>query len=249
LILIFCAFGAELEPIRKRLAAPKALNLKGLTGARGRIGNAEIALVASGIGNRRAAENARRTFDEVRNVDRVILTGVAGALADQLEIGDVVLGDRLMTREGDSAQPARTIEVPRDYFQLTSAALDRAEIRHARGAILTVKYPLTTEADKRHAGAATGAIAVDMATAVIAFEAVARGIPFVAIRTIMDTVEHDLAGAGFADENGKVRPLKAAAALARNPAMVPGIIRMVRNLRKASEAMAVAVDAIAHRLE
>jgi adenosylhomocysteine nucleosidase len=249
LILIFCAFGAELEPIRKKLGAPKALNIKGLTGARGRIGGAEVALVASGIGNRRAVENARRAFDEVRNVDRVILTGVAGALADKLEIGDVVLGDRLMTRAGDSTHPARTIEVPLDYFEWASSALDAGGIRHARGAILTVKYPLTTEAEKRDAGAATGAIAVDMETAVIAFEAEARCIPFIAIRTIMDTVEHDLAGAGFADENGKVRPLKAAAALARNPAMVPGIIRLVRNLRKASEAMAGAVEAVARRLE
>jgi hypothetical protein len=46
-----------------------------------------------------------------------------------------------------------------------------------------------------------------------------------------------------------VRPLKAAAALARNPAMVPGIIRLVRNLRRASEAMAIAVEAVAGRHE
>jgi nucleoside phosphorylase len=112
-----------------------------------------------------------------------------------------------------------------------------------------VKYPLATEGEKRRAGQSTGAIAVDMETAVIAVEAAARGIPFVAMRTIMDTVEHDLAGAGFADENGKVRPFKAAATLARNPAMVAGVVRLVRNLRRASDAMAVAVDAVARRLE
>ncbi len=249
MILIFCAFGAELEPIRKRLNDAKALNIKGLAGARGRIGDAGIVLVASGIGIRRAAENARRAFDEIGDIDRVILTGVAGALTDRLEIGDVVLGDRLMIGLGDNEQAARAIEVPTDYFELASSALDAAGIGYARGPILTVKYPLATAADKRLAGAVTGAIAVDMETAVIAFEAAARGIPFVAMRTIMDTVEHDLAGAAFADENGKVRPLKAAVALARNPAMVPGIIRLVRNLRKASEAMAIAVDALAHRLD
>ena len=221
MILIFCAFSAELEPIRKRMIALEALNLKGLKGCYGRIGE----------------------------VDQVILTGVAGALADKLEIGDVVLADRLMTLGTDNSEAGRTIDVTPRQFELASAALENARIRYARGGILTVKYPLATETDKRLAGNDTGAIAVDMETAVIAFEAAARGIPFVALRTIMDTVEHDLAGAGLADENGKVRPFKAAATLVRNPAMVAGVVRLVRNLRKATNAMAIAVDAVARRLE
>jgi adenosylhomocysteine nucleosidase len=247
-ILIFCAFGAELEPIRKRVHAQKALGLDGLKGCYGRIGNTKIALATSGIGMRRAAANAPRVLDEVREVELVILTGVAGALADNLEIGNLVLADRLMTREGDNATPVQTIEVPRIHLEMVSVALDTTGIEHSRGGILTVRYPLATEAEKRRAGQSTGAIAVDMETAVIAREAAARGIPYVAMRTIMDTVEHDLAGAGLADEHGKVRPFRAAAALARNPAMVAGVVRLVRNLRKASDAMAVAVDAVARRL-
>jgi adenosylhomocysteine nucleosidase len=249
LILIFCAFSAELEPLRKRLKATKALNIRGLAGARGQIGESEFAIVASGIGMRRAAENARRAFDQVGDPRHIILTGVAGALVDNIAIGDVILGDRLLTRDGDSAAPGRLIETPLEHFQRASSALDQAGIRHTRGAILTVKYPLATETEKRLAGQHTGAIAVDMETAVIAFEAAARGIPFIAMRTIMDTVEHDVAGAGLADENGKVRPLKAAATLVRNPAMVAGVIRLVRNLRKASDAMAVAVEVVARHFE
>ncbi len=248
MILIFCAFRAELEPIRKLVHAQKALGINGLEGCYGRIGDTQVALATSGIGMRRAAENAPRVFGEVHDVELVILTGVAGALADNLAIGDLVLANRLMTREGDSAEPARTFEVPRIHLELVSARLDTAGIDHSRGGILTVKYPLATEAEKRRAGQSTGAIAVDMETAVIALEAAARGIPFVAMRTIMDTVEHDLAGAGLADEDGKVRPFKAAAALARNPAMVAGVVRLVRNLRRASDAMAVAMDAVARGL-
>ena len=239
---------SSLHACRSTLEDPKALGIHGLNGCYGRIGNTQVALAASGIGMRRAAENAHRVFGEVHDVDLVTLTGVAGALTDDLEIGDLVLADHLMTREGDNAQPARTIEVPREHLEMVSLALDTAGINHARGGILTVKYPLATETEKRHAGRSTDAIAVDMETAVIALEAAARGIPFVAMRTIMDTVEHDLAGAGLADENGKVRPLKAAVVLAKNPAMVAGLVRLVRNLRKASDAMAVAVDAVARRL-
>jgi adenosylhomocysteine nucleosidase len=248
-ILIFCAFGAELGPIRKRVRDEQSLNLKGLSGCYGRIGNTEIALAASGIGMRRAAASAQRAFDLIHEIDLVILTGVAGALADHLAIGDLVLADRLLTRESDGAAAAPSLDVAQHHLALVSPALDAARINYARGAILTVKYPLATANEKRFAGQHSGAIAVDMETAVIASAAAARGIPFVAMRTIMDTVEHDLAGAGLADENGNVRPLKAAAMLARNPAVVAGVIRLVRNLRKAADAMAVAVEAVTRRLE
>ncbi len=249
MILIFCAFGAELAPIRKRVRDEQSLNLKGLTGSYGRIGNTRIALAASGIGMRRAAASAQRAFDLIYDIDLVIITGVAGALADHLAIGDLVLADRLLTRESDGAPAAPSIEVAQHHVARVSPALDAARINYARGPILTVRYPLATATEKRFAGQHSGAIAVDMETAVIASEAAARGIPFVAMRTIMDTVEHDLAGARLADENGKVRPLKAAAMLARNPAAVAGVIRLVRNLRKAADAMAVAVEAVTRRLE
>jgi adenosylhomocysteine nucleosidase len=248
LILIFCAFGAELEPLRARVQDEQALGIEGLKGCYGRIGTNQIALIASGIGMRRAQASALRALDVMHDVDLVILTGVAGALANKLEIGDVVMADRLMTRDGDSEQPARTIEVPPDHFETYSSALDAAGIRYTRGALLTVKYALATGAEKRRAAEHTGAIAVDMETAVIAFEAAARGIPFVAMRTIMDKVDHDLAGAGLADENGKVRPLKAAATLVRNPAMVAGVIRLVRNLRRAADSMAFTIEAVTRRV-
>lgn len=248
MILIFCAFGAELGPLRERLRAKKALGLDELDGCYGTVGLTSVALVASGIGMRRAAASARRVLDEIRGIDLIILTGVAGALADKLEIGDLVMADRLLTREGDNNQPARTIEVPAGHFAACSSALDAAGIRYRRGGLLTVKRPLMTHVQKRLAGQSTGAIAVDMETAVIAFEAASRGIPFVAMRTIMDTVEHDLAAAGLADENGDVRPLKAAAALVRKPAMVAGVVRLMRNLRRATRSMALAIDAVTQRV-
>jgi nucleoside phosphorylase len=247
-ILIFCAFGAELEPLRARIRVEKALGIDGFKGCYGRIGATQIALVASGVGMRRARDSARRVLDAMHDVGLIILTGVAGGLVDNLAIGAVVLADRLMTRDGDDEQPARTIEVPQAHFETCSSALAAAGIRYARGGLLTVKYPLMTGAEKRHANDHTGAIAVDMETAVIAFEAAARGIPFVAMRTIMDTVDHDLAAAGLADRNGRVRPLKAAAMLVRNPAMLVGAIRLVRNLRQATHSMALTVEAVARQL-
>jgi adenosylhomocysteine nucleosidase len=247
-ILIFCAFGAELEPLRARLSVSKKLDIKEVAGAYGRIGDTSVALAASGIGMRRARESARRVFDGMHYIDLVIITGVAGALTGNLSIGGLVVADRLMMREGESARPDQILEVSPDWLTAASNALHAATIPFARGAILTVKFPLITGVEKRLAGQQCGAIAVDMESAIIALEAAARGVPFVCMRTIMDTVEHDLAGAGLADQDGQIRPLAAAAALIRNPRMVTGVIHLVRNLRRAVDSMAVAVEAVTRRL-
>ena len=100
MILIFCAFGAELEPIRKLVHTQKALGIHGLKGCYGRIGNTQIALATSGIRNAAGGRNAHRVFGEVHDVDLVTLTGVAGALADNLEISDLVLGRPLDDSRG-----------------------------------------------------------------------------------------------------------------------------------------------------
>jgi adenosylhomocysteine nucleosidase len=247
-ILIFCAFGAELDPLRARIRAEKALELKDVEGCYGTIGSTSVALAASGIGTRRAQVNARRVFDGIHGIDLIIMTGVAGALIDDLKIGDLVMADRLLTREGDSDLLTRKIEVPGDSLAACSSALDAVGIPYSRGGLLTVRHPLMTQSQKRLAGQQSGAIAVDMETAVIAFEAAARGIPFVAMRTVMDTVEHDLEVARLADENGVVRPLKAAAALMRKPSLVAGAVRLMRNLRLATRAMALAVEAVARQV-
>jgi adenosylhomocysteine nucleosidase len=247
-ILIFCAFGAELAPLRARLTAEKKLDIKEVTVSYGRMGDTSVALAASGIGMRRARESARRVFDGLRDLDLVIITGVAGALSNGLAIGDLVVVDRLIARSADNTKPDQVVEIAPDRIAAVTTALTAAKIPFTAGPILTVKFPLATEADKRSAGQSSGAIAVDMESAVIALEAIARGVPVVCIRTIMDTVEHDLAGARLADQDGNVRVLAAAAALIRNPRMVGGVIRLVRNLRQATGAMAIAVEAVVTRL-
>jgi len=105
---------------------------------------------------------------------------------------------------------------------------------------------LATGAEKRRAKKSTGAIAVDMETAAIAAEAAARGIPFVAIRAVLDAVDDEVVGAAMADQDGNVRPLAATSYLLRNPAALLKLPRMIRNLSRATAAIADALTAIAH---
>ena len=248
MILIFCAFGAEMQPLRARIADESLLREDALSGYYGRIGNTNVALVETGIGMRRSRAAAAHALDRLGDIDLVVTTGVAGALREDLALGAVVLADRVMTRRPDSFAAERTLEVPRKWLAAVSGALEAAGIEYAQGATLTSRRAIVTAADKRQAHAESGAIAVDMESAVIAIEADNHGLPFVHLRTIMDTAAQEVIGADLADENGKVRVMAAAKTLLKNPGKIVGVARLVRNLRLASTSMAVAIDAVARGL-
>jgi adenosylhomocysteine nucleosidase len=242
-IAIFCAFGAEYGPLRARLRNVRELAIGDLRGCTGELGNVATTIIVSGVGLRRAAHSAAVALDNLPHIKSLLLTGVAGALHHDLRIGDIVLGERLILRREDEFVSEHEIEVELEQLQLLAGGLRRARVPHQRGAMLTSRRVIALAADKRRAHTSFGAIAVDMESAVIAREAAARRIPFVAIRAILDTADQDLEGAMLADENGRVRPFFAARALARNPRLIGASIRLMRNLRIASSAMAMAVEA------
>jgi adenosylhomocysteine nucleosidase len=85
-----------------------------------------------------------------------------------------------------------------------------------------------------------------METAAIAAEANQRGLPFVALRAVLDEVDEEVVGGEIADEDGNVRPLAATSFILRNPATMLKLPRMIRNLSRATTAIADALTAIAH---
>jgi nucleoside phosphorylase len=249
MILIFCAFNAEAHPIKARLAAPGALRACGLDGYAGQIAGVPVALVTTGIGVRRSRVSAARAFDSLREIDLVVISGVAGALREDLKIGQVVLSERFLTRGEEDFQPQQVLEAPSDWHAKFALALDTARIDYATGPMMTSRRPLMTSADKHRAWRDSGAISVDMESAVIALEAQHRGLPFVGMRTIMDRADEDVAGAGLADDNGHVRVMAAAKAMITNPRMIADAIHLLRNLRRATRSLASALEAVVPHLQ
>jgi len=123
-ILVLCAFGAELEPLRTRLAVESTIQKTGIRGYYGRIAETHLALVSTGIGMRRAQESTRRALDVVTDATLVVAVGVAGALSDKLRVGEVVLADKVTMRRGDGvAASEHTLDVPRDWFETYALSL------------------------------------------------------------------------------------------------------------------------------
>ena len=246
LILIFYAFAREIAPFKRRLRNRAPLALDGLHGFRAEIGGNKFTVVGHGIGRSRASDTARRAFDLIPGAELVIGSGVAGALSSGLKLGDLVLSDRVLTIHADGRVAEQVTAVGDAHLRAVGRALAIAGLAYSTGAILTSHRVLATGAEKRHAKESTGAIAVDMETAAIAAEAAARGIPFVAIRAVLDEVDDEIAGAAMADQDGNVRPLAATSYLLRNPATMLKLPRMIRNLSRATTAIADALTAVAH---
>ena len=246
MILLFYAFAREIAAFKRRTRNRTPLALDGLHGFRAEIGGKEFTVVGHGIGHRRATETTRRAFDLMPGAELVIGTGVVGALSSGLKPGDLVLADRVLMIHGDGQGAEQMSAVSDEHLRATGRALAAAGIAYSTGAILTSHRVLTTGAEKRRAKESTGAIAVDMETAAIAAEADGRGLPFVAIRAVLDEVDDEVVGAEMADEDGNVRPLAATSYLLRNPGTMLKLPRMIRNLSRATAAIADALTAIAH---
>jgi hypothetical protein len=146
----------------------------------------------------------------------VILAGLAGALDPTLKVGDVVLDD------------------PKGIIP--------ASVGFRRGAIYTANQIIPTPADKAALFQRTGALAVDMETDLVR----RLPVPVVTVRTISDSAAEvlDSRVIGFVDEVGRSRPLKIAATLLRQPALIPYLRRLEKNSKFAAERLGSAVRSI-----
>jgi adenosylhomocysteine nucleosidase len=250
MILIFYAFAREAAAFKRRLADRSALGIDGLRGFRARLGTAEIVGIATGLGTRRAADTARRAMQSFAaqnlSTDLVIATGLAGALNEELQPGDLVLADRLILDGGRPDLPPATIEIPSADLARFKAALEARRLTFATGTILTAAQILNAGAAKHDARVRTGALAVDMESAAVAVEARRRGLRFACIRAVLDTVHEEIVGAELAGPDGEVRPLAVAGFVLRNPAAIIGLARMMRSLNRATAALAAALEAFSH---
>ena len=246
MILLFYAFEREIAPFKRRLRNRAPIGPEGLGGFSAELGSKRFNVVGHGIGQARARAVARRALDTMPRPEMIIATGVAGALSSGLGPGDLVLADRILVIRAEGRDAEEVIAVEQPHLRTIGRSLKLAGVEYATGAMLTAHRVLASSAEKRGTKSVTGAIAVDMETAAIAAEAAARAIPFIAIRAILDDVDEDVTGAEMADEEGRVRPLAATSYLMRNPGAMLKLPRMIRNLSRATAAIADALEAFAH---
>ena len=162
----------------------------------GSIGRHEVVLVQSGIGKVMSAL-AVTLLVQLFEVDALINTGSAGAIDSSLKVGDLVIADKLAYHDVD------VTAFGYDYGQMAQQPLyyesSKYFISELKKVLPNPKIGLITSSDSFIADPAKIAeikthfpadLAVEMEGASIAQAATALGRPFLVIRAISDTADH-----------------------------------------------------------
>jgi adenosylhomocysteine nucleosidase len=172
------------------------------------------------------AEGLKRKLDALHgDIRGVISIGLGGALSPHLKVGDVVIGERIITQSG-------SFICDTNWRVLLAARL----VGSHQGAL----YGSDVVLDSAEAKAALfersgGALAVDMESQVAACFAVERGLPLAACRVISDDASHALPPAALVAmrPDGGISVGRVLWSLTKNPLQLPALIRTGRHSERA----------------
>lgn len=192
-------------------------------------------VAVSGMGCAAAGLAAVRLIES--GASALMSFGLAGGLDPGLSAGSVVLPSEVISRGG-----AR--------FLTSADWLEQLRFRIAKqrpvavGTLLSSLTAIGAVADKASAFRETGAIAVDMESFGVAEVAAAHGLPFVAVRVIVDTAVDVLPRAVLAaGRAGQVNLRRLVGGVALAPSELVAVIRLAQRYRAATRSLAAVAGA------
>ena len=169
--------------------------------------------------------------DAAQEAKCLVSFGVAGGLAPHLKPGDVILSAEVI---GDDRRWR-----PSARFHRSVAGLAH-QIGAIDGPVLGSRDILATEEDKERAWLDSGALAVDLESAIVARAAEAAGIPFLVLRTIADPARRELPPAALIPlaQDGTPSFIRVVAEVMRRPSQITALFGLARETRQALTALA-----------
>jgi adenosylhomocysteine nucleosidase len=159
--------------------------------------------------------------------------GMAGGLDPTLGAGAILLPTEVI---GSDGRRVNTAQAWRE--RLSSAVAALAPVRG--GILLTTPRAIGSVTDKAELFRATGAAAVDMESVAVGEVAERHGLPFIAVRVIVDSATDVLPRAvtAAADNEGHLQIWRLIGALALAPNELAPLIRLARRYRAANRSLA-----------
>ena len=184
-------------------------------------------VVQTGMGAARAAAAARA----VPPAGAVLSLGCGGGLVPWLRTGDVVVATEVVALDTTCRPGARA-----------SAVVPPVELGAHEGAVASSPGVLATIAEKT-AAAGCGALLVDMESWVFAAEAERRGVPFAAVRVVLDGATDELpALSGAMDATtGDIDLWRVVRGLLPRPWIWPAVLNVARQQWEAERRLTEAV--------
>jgi len=163
-------------------------------------------------------------FEVASDIRGIVSIGIAGALAPEMEVGDIVIAERVVTA-------CEAFETDAKWTARLAASFPSATI----GAILGRGTIADTAEVKALLHDATGAVAVDMESHLAADAALTHGLPFAALRVISDRADRSLPPAALVAMNpdGSIALGRVLWSVAKGPGQIGALIRTGRESDKA----------------
>lgn len=173
----------------------------------------------TGVGDA-AARRAAQAVTASRQTSLLVSWGTAGGLAPALKPGTLVVCTQIV-----DAATGRRFDTRPELVERLMEIL--APLRAVRGAGLGVAQAVTTREAKSALHAAHGCVVADMESAAIALCAREAGIPFLALRAVIDPARSNLPASALAGMANPEQPTRATlAALARRPWELAALCRL-----------------------
>ncbi|MEY2480117.1 MAG: adenosylhomocysteine nucleosidase [Verrucomicrobiota bacterium] len=192
-----------------------------------------IEVFHTGVG-RRSCQDKIDMFLDAQRPAILISAGFAGALSDQLKIGDILLAENFST--------PRTLQTARELLADSFTRI---------GKLFTADAIVDSIEKRNEIARTTSAIAVDMETEWIAAACAARDIPLLSLRAISDTPGKPLPAPPhvlFDLHRQKTEFGRLALYLLKHPPAVLRLIAFARRIRSARNSLAAALVIVCEEL-
>ena len=232
MIAVTFALPAESSEFLRRLRNKSHTERDGVRTIRGKIEDRAIEVHHTGVGEKVCRQRLGK-FLQDQQFDCLISAGFAGALDNDLKIGDLILAENFSTVHRSEAR----------------ASLSGLQIHIAN--LLTVPALIDSPEERNKLALTSGAVAADMETEFIARACAACGIPLLSLRVISDTPHNRLpapANVLFDIERQQTRMLKLSTHLLAHPSRVPRLVHFASQIAHARKVLADALVAVVRKL-
>ena len=195
---IIAAMQEEMKEIENIMEEKTFEKIYGLNFIKGKINNTEVVLVEAGVGKVNAARTTQILMDNFQ-VDYIINVGSAASCNDELDIGDIVIGNKLVQHDFDITafgHPKGYISNVGQFVESDETLIEKMQqtISNMKDKDFTIKIGTIASGDifctelkmKEKIRNKFDAEAIEMEGAAIAQVCKLDNIPFIIIRSISD---------------------------------------------------------------
>ena len=185
-------------------------------------------ILVSGIGSENAASAAQQLINH--GATSLLSWGTAGGLSDTLRFGDILLPQFVQLSNTENGQYQTDHNWRQQIIKLISS-----DLKPHDGLLLQTNEIIADTRQKSLLHEKTTAIAVDMESGSIAKVAALHDLPFLIIRSIVDTSNETIpmSAINSIDEFGQTKPATLIANLIKNPGDIPKLIKLGKHFRQA----------------